>query len=260
NVPPPPVQPSGAQGAALFTGEVKVSPSEATNALVVIANPADYRNLVRIIEQLDTPRKQVFIEAAILEIDVERDSDFGVSFHDVATVNTSQGPVPVVLGSSFPGQPSSLSLANLLSTNGLLAGVQGPILKDLSSQLGVNIPQFGLILRALQQSSDVNVISTPHLLAMDNKEAQIHVGQKVPFQTGYAPAALQQAQNAGVNASVNSISQLYAPITRENVELKLIVKPHIGEGDEVRLDIDEQTEEIASTDRVLGPTTSTRGT
>src|SRR5262249_52211659 len=119
---------------------------------------------------------------------------------------------------------------------------------------------FGLILRALQQSSDVNVISTPHLLAMDNKEAQIHVGQKVPFQTGYAPAALQQAQNAGVNASVNSISQLYAPITRENVELKLIVKPHVGEGDDVRLDIDEQTEEIASTDRVLGPTTSTRGT
>jgi len=95
---------------------------------------------------------------------------------------------------------------------------------------------------------------------MDNKEATIHVGQKVPFQTGYAPAALQQATNAGVNPSISNLSQLYAPITRENVELKLIVKPHVGEGEEVRLEIDEQTEEIATTDKVLGPTTSTRGT
>jgi general secretion pathway protein D len=253
---PPGVVPT----APVFTGEVKVSASEATNGLVVVANPADYRSLVRLIEQLDGPRKQVFIEAAILEIDIERDSDFGISLHDVATVNTSQGSVPVVLGTNYPGQPSSFSLTNLMNATGILAGVQGPILKDLSSQLGVNVPQFGLILHALQQSSDVNVISTPHLLAMDNKEAVIHVGQKVPFQSGFAPAALQQAPSAGINPTVNSLSQLYAPITRENVELKLIVKPHVGEGDEVRLDIDEQTEEIASIDKVLGPTTSTRGT
>src|SRR5215472_16666652 len=68
--------PSTVQAAGLITGEVKISASEATNGLVVIANPADYRSLIRLIEQLDTPRKQVFIEAAILEIDVERDSDF----------------------------------------------------------------------------------------------------------------------------------------------------------------------------------------
>src|SRR5262249_17253488 len=84
--------------------------------------------------------------------------------------------------------------------------------------------------------------------------------QKVPFQSSYAPAALQQAQASGVTPSVNNLGQLYAPITRENVELKLTVKPHIGDGDEVRLEIDEQTEEIASTNPVLGPTTSTRGT
>jgi general secretion pathway protein D len=255
-----PAAPGVVPTAPLFTGEVKVAASEATNGLVVVANPADYRNLVRLIEQLDLPRKQIFIEAAILEIDVERDSDFGISFHGVTSVNTDQGSVPVVLGTNYPGQPSSFSLTNLISANGALAGVQGPILKDLSSQLGVNVPQFGLILHALQQSSDVNVISTPHLLAMDNKEATIHVGQKVPFQTGYAPSALQAAQSSGVSPTVSSLSQLYAPITRENVELKLTVKPHVGDGDEVRLEIDEQTEEIASIDKVLGPTTSTRGT
>ena len=255
---PPNVAATGpvASTGALFTGEVKVSASEATNAVVVMANPADYRTVARLIEQLDSPRKQIFLEAAILEIDLERDSDFGVSFHDVQNI----GGVPVLFGTNYPGQPNSFNPSSLTSATGALAVLEGPVLTNLSNRLGFNITQFGLVLHALQQSSDVNVISTPHLLAMDNKEAVIHVGQKVPFQTGYAPAALQQAQNAGVNPAVNSISQLYAPITRENVELKLTVKPHIGDGDEVRLEIDEQTEEIASTDPVLGPTTSTRGT
>jgi len=249
---PPNVVPSG----TLFTGEVKVSASEATNGIVVMANPADYRTLARLIEQLDAPRRQIFLEAAILEIDLERDSDFGLSFHDVQYIDS----LPVLFGTNYPGAPNTLNPSSLTSATGAFAVLEGPVLTNLSNRLGFNITQFGLILHALQQSSDVNVISTPHLLAMDNKEAVIHVGQKVPFQTGYTPAALQQAQSAGVNPAVNNISQLYAPITRENVELKLTVKPHIGDGDEVRLEIDEQTEEIASTDRVLGPTTSTRGT
>lgn len=251
-----PNAPNITQGGSLFTGDVKVSASEATNGLVVMANPGDYRTLARLIEQLDTPRRQIFIEAAILEIDIERDSDFGLSFHGVANA----GSVPIVFGTNYPGQPNSLSTSSLSNATGALAVVEGPVLTQLSNQLGFNITQFGVVLHALQQSSDVNVISTPHLLAMDNKEAVIHVGQKVPFQTGYSPSALQQAQSSGVNPAVNSLNQLYAPITRENVELKLTVKPHIGEGDEVRLEIDEQTEEIASTDNVLGPTTSTRGT
>jgi general secretion pathway protein D len=251
-----PNAPNVSQGASLFTGEVKVSASDATNGVVVMASPGDYRTLARLIEQLDAPRRQIFIEAAILEIDIERDSDVGLSFHDVQNV----GSLPVVFGTIYPGQPNTFSSSSLLSATGALGAVEGPILTNLSNRLGVNITQFGLILHALQQSSDVNVISTPHLLAMDNKEAVIHVGQKVPFQTGYSPAALQQAQSSGVSPTVSSLSQLYAPITRENVELKLTVKPHVGEGDEVRLEIDEQTEEIASTDKVLGPTTSTRGT
>src|SRR5258708_36732438 len=126
----------------------------------------------------------------------------------------------VLFGTNYPGQPNTLATSSLLSASGAVAAVEGPILTKLSNQLGFNITQFGLILHALQQSSDVNVISTPHLLAMDNKEATIHVGQKVPFQAGYAPAALQQAQSAGINTTVTSISQLYAPITRANMELK----------------------------------------
>jgi general secretion pathway protein D len=253
--------PGGPPGAAtsLFTGDVKIAPSEADNALVVVASPADARTVFRLISELDGPRRQVFIETRVLEVDSERDTDFGISFHDVATVPTGSGSLPIVLGSALPGEPSSTSLANLLGASGALVGLQGPLLTNLSGALGIQLPQFGILLHALQQSSDVNVMSAPDLIAIDNKEAVFHVGQRVPFQTGYAPQAIQQAQAAGATTAVTSISQLYAPITRENVELKLTVKPHIGDGDEVRLEVDEQTEEIATVDKVLGPTTSTRG-
>ena len=253
----------GAQPAPLFTGEVKVAASEATNALVVVANPADYRSVVRLIDALDQPRKQIFIEAALLEVTAGRTTDFGLSVHDVESASTSKGALPWVVGTNLPGEPSSTSIANVLGASGLVAGLQGPLLQNLVP--GLSLPKFGLLLHALQESSDVNVVSTPHVLALDNKEAVIHVGQKIPFQTGYIPQLPSQATGSGatpaVTTAVQSYAQLYAPITRENVELKLTVTPHVGDGDDVRLEIDEQAEEIDSAaDKVLGPTTSTRGT
>jgi general secretion pathway protein D len=119
----------------------------------------------------------------------------------------------------------------------------------------------------------VNVLSTPHLLASDNEDAEITVGQNVPFQAGYAPGNLASAltgtattsgTTATTSAAVGSLlglgglSSLYAPIQRQNVELRLKVKPQINEGDTVTLQLDEQTEEIASKDPTLGPTTAKR--
>lgn len=88
----------------------------------------------------------------------------------------------------------------------------------------------------------------------DNTEGEISVGQNVPFQAAYSPTATSST-TATTAASLAGLSSLYAPIQRQNVELKLHIKPQINQGDSIRLEVDEQTEEIASVDKTLGPTT-----
>jgi general secretion pathway protein D len=245
---------------------------------VIIASQSDYRNLVRVIEKLDIPRRQVFVEAVIMEVNIDRTSEFGVQLHQEIGINSDQGKLPVLFGTKYSkqGAPPSFSLANLLNFGGFLAGIQGPNVPELQ-KLGISIPQFGVVLHALQQSSDVNVLSTPHILTSDNEEAEITVGQNVPFQAGFSPANLNLGTGlgtgtpgttgttgvpglGGVNPFVGSfgLGSFFAPITRQNVELKLTIKPQINESDFIRMVISEQTEEIASSDPVLGPTTSKR--
>jgi len=142
--------------------------------------------------------------------------------------------------------------------------------------IGLTLPSFAVVLNALQTSSDVNVISTPHVTMVDNTEGEIVVGQNVPFQAGYAPnlggllgTAATSATSTGTTTApgttvptnllgLGGLGSLYAPIQRQNVELRLRIKPQISASDTVRLEVDEQTEEIASTDPQLGPTTSKR--
>lgn len=265
---------AGAQTAELFSGEVKITADKATNALVIVANQGDYRNIVRVIEKLDVPRKQVFVEAVIMEVTLQRNSDFGVSWHQGYSLNTPEGQSGGIVGTNYAGSglPPSFSLLNLASYGGFLAGLQGPAVSNPAlTKLGINIPSFGVVLHALQENSDVNVLSTPHLLTSDNEEAEITVGQTVPFQSGFAPSSLGSTlgSTTGTSAtgalgalgglgSLGGLSSLYAPINRQPVELKLTIKPQINDSDYVRMVINESTEEIASQNAVLGPTTSKR--
>jgi general secretion pathway protein D len=262
-------RPAGTPGLAateLFAGEVKISPDKATNSLVVVASQSDYRNLVRVIEKLDVPRRQVFVEAVIMEVDMTRETDLGVSLHQGFTVNTSQGQAVGILGTKYSGtSPPSFSLTNLANYGGFLAGIQGPAIPALTA-LGLSVPSFGLIIHALQTSAGVNVLSTPHLLTSDNEEAEITVGQNVPFQAGFAPQSLPGvnassvpgAATSSLGAAIGGLGSYYAPISRQNVELKLNIKPQINASDYIRMVINESTEEIVSNDPVLGPTLAKR--
>ncbi|HZI07304.1 MAG TPA: type II secretion system secretin GspD, partial [Archangium sp.] len=267
NVPRPGGSPGGGS-AELFAGEVKISADKGTNSLVIVASAADYKNIVQVIQQLDMPRRQVFVEAVIMEVNLDRNSEFGINFHSGYRLKTDEGSVPGLFGTKYTkqGLPPSFSLANLANFGGFLAGLQGPVIPELKN-LGIDIPAFGVVIHALQQSSDVNVLSTPHILTSDNEEAEITVGQNVPFQAGFTPSSLGSGLGSGSGAGglnpsllagLGGLGSLYAPITRQNVELKLTVKPQINESDYIRMAITEQTEEIASTDPVLGPTTSKR--
>ena len=262
----------GPVSADLFSGEVKITADKNTNSLVVIASQADYRNLVKVVERLDIRRRQVFVEAVIMEVNLQNDSDIGISAHGGTLINnvsfrgSPTGSAPVVIGSELGGLNSLGGVASLASLGGFLAGVQGPPI----TVGNVTVPSFAIVLNALQSSSDVNVISTPHVIMTDNTEGEITVGQNVPFQAAFSPSAGlgALASSAGAGAlpggagsllgGLGGLGSLYAPIQRQNVELRLRIKPQINESDYVRLEVDEQTEEIASVDKQLGPTTSKR--
>jgi general secretion pathway protein D len=261
--------PGGAASADLFSGQVKITADKNTNSLVVIASQSDYRNLVKVVERLDIRRRQVFVEAVIMEVNLENDTDFGISAHGGEVINNvnfrgTQGSAPLVIGSELGGLSSLGGISSLASLGGFLAGIQGPAI----TVAGISVPSFAIVLNALQSNSDVNVISTPHVIMTDNTEGEITVGQNVPFQSGFNPSSLGAgASTAATGATgaastallgLGGLSSLYAPIQRQNVELRLRIKPQINESDFVRLEVDEQTEEIASVDKTLGPTTSKR--
>jgi general secretion pathway protein D len=96
-------------GTSSFVGDVRITVNDALNALVIVASAGDFRSLVEVIEQLDVPVRQVFIETVIMEVNVNRDSQLGLSAHGVA----GSSDLPVLLGSEPSGAPSSLSLASL---------------------------------------------------------------------------------------------------------------------------------------------------
>ncbi|GAC1347880.1 MAG: hypothetical protein NVSMB23_27850 [Myxococcales bacterium] len=262
----------GAVSADLFSGEVKVTADKTTNSLVIIASASDYRNLLKVIERLDVQRRQVFVEAVIMEVNLQSENDIGVSAHagtiiDNLNFRGAQGSAPLVLGSELGGLSSLGGVSSLGTLGGFLAGLQGPPITVPGA--GLTLPSFAVLLNALQSSSDVNVISTPHVLMTDNTEGEVTVGQNVPFQAGFNPSAgaLGSLASGSTGAAgvgglgalgLGGLGSLYAPIQRQNVELRLRIKPQINESDYVRLEVDEQTEEIASIDKQLGPTTSKR--
>lgn len=254
--------------AELFSGDVKITADKTQNALLVQASGADFAAISRLVERLDRPRRQVFIEAVIMEVNLRSEITVGVGAHAAVPLKYKgdNGILPLL---SEPGRVSSLNASSALSLGGFLTGFVGPVSADLKA-LGLNIPSIGVLIQALQSDSDVNVLSTPHLLATDNEDSEISVGQNVPFQTGFVSSGVTNllAGAAGTNSTTTSglgsllgtggIGGLTSGIQRQNVELRLKIKPQINDGGNVRLTIDEQTEEIADRDAQLGPTTAKR--
>ncbi len=146
----------GAGAAELFQGEVKISADKATNSLVIIASQNDYRSLVRVIEKLDIPRRQVFVEAVIMEVNLDRTSELGINLHGGIPLNTDQGDSAGA--ASAPSTPARRLAALVLHHQpGQLrrlprrpAGAGDP---QRSPSWASTFPPFGVVLNALQTSS-----------------------------------------------------------------------------------------------------------
>jgi general secretion pathway protein D len=248
---PPGAKGGSAQSAELFSGEVKVTADKSTNSLVIIASAGDYKNIVNVIRRLDVRRRQVFIESVIMEVTLTDTMDLGIAVSGGTALSANGTKFPLFGGTMLGGLNSvSTDLASLASMGGLISGVQGPPIDGVTlGSAKISIPSFGVVLRALQQNSNVNTLSTPNLLTTDNEDAEILVGQNIPYQSGFTSAV--------GGTSVNSFNPIVS-IQRMDVALKLKVKPQINNSDYVKLNVEEEVSEVTAQDQLLGPTTSKR--
>jgi general secretion pathway protein D len=265
---------------ATFSGNISITADESTNSLVVVASLRDFLALQNVVRQLDRRRQQVYVEAVIMEVNINRTNQFGIAFNGGALPEI-QGEQSPLFGATRLGSLSSLTL-DPTSLMGMAVGLRGPTIDGSENALGIGIPSFGAILQAMQTDNDVNVLSTPHILTMDNEEAEIIVGENIPFISG-----IQQglggglgnlgglASQLGVDGANNPLGNLGnlgglaglggglggfggVQVQRQDVALTLRITPQINESNFVRLEIEEEVEDVQSIDPVLGPRTTTR--
>ncbi len=232
-------------GAALVNtqsldGDVKITADKVSNSLVVSGGVADLESVRELVARLDVPRRQVYVEAVILDLSADLSRTLGISLQQVGGSASAQG----FASSGIAITPATVASA-FAGGGGLLAGVLGPSLNIA----GQSIPSFGVVLQAIESSQNANVLSRPHLLTLDHAKATLSVGQKIPFPTGQLSSAT--AATAGV--------ALATTYSREDVALKLDLTPHLADDDEVRLEIDgEISDVVANSTSPGGPTTNQR--
>lgn len=249
----------------LFEGDLNISADKATNSLVVVSSLRDYMSLKAVIDELDSMQRQVFVEAVIMEVSLDKNRKVGLGVHGGGMLGDGDNESLVYGISQPPGGPNSLFL-DPASLTGLAAGVRGPDIPGSEEMVGVSIPGFGVALQALQQNSDVNVLSTPHILATDNAEASITVGENVPVLQGVnsGAAMLGLLGSSGASGANNlsglmnsgSLSSLTSSYSRQDVGITLAITPHINDDNQVRLEVDLEISEVKSIDPTSGPTIS----
>lgn len=215
---------------AINAGGVSLIADESQNALVIKADPSLMRELETVIQQLDTRRSQVLIQAAILEISGDNADALGVQW---AAGDPTKG-VGLVNFANAGASLSSLAAVAMQSNPTSVPAINGASFAIGKSETKSNGDRtfYGGLLQAIKTMSNANLLSTPSIMTIDNQEAKIVVGQNVPFITG-------QSTN-----SSSGTTNPFTTIERQDVGITLKVKPHIGEGDTVKLEVEQEVSSV----------------
>lgn len=243
---PGPLTPSAG---SLSAGPVTITADKPTNSLIINASLDDYKTIKQIIDKLDIKRKQVYVEALILELSMDATQRLGVSLQGAGTAdgnglifgssNQNTGPVGIgdALTQTISGAPDLLTKA----IDGMLAGgFFNPITVTGPNGNLITVPALSVLIDVSKTDTDVNLLSAPRLLTSDNEEAEIIVGSNVPIITG-------RLTDAGSN---NGLAQRVS-VDRQDVALVLRFTPQITEGDLVRLNVYQEITSIAPATQAL---------
>jgi general secretion pathway protein D len=221
-------------------GIIQADPN--TNSLIITATEPVFKDLMKVIAQLDRRRAQVYIESIIVELSDENAAELGVQWQALNSSNTA------FAGTNFTG-PASSGNTNIIGASAAINAVLGAAVAGVTAPaatlgLGLNIGSitnfgnklaFSSLLRAIATISGSNVLSTPNLMTLDNEEARIVVGQNIPIVTGsYA--------QTGSTSTVTP----FQTFTRQDVGLTLRVRPQVSDNGTVKLQIFQEVSSIQS--------------
>jgi general secretion pathway protein D len=218
-----------AEGAA--SGPVTIWADAGTNALVVNAPERVRQDMLSVIKQIDIPRLQVAVDAIIVELTQQKSAELGVTWAvgnngKAAGLTNFSGTTGGIVQLGTAAGAGSGNVSPNLIRDGLTLAV---------GKIADNGLSWAAVVDALAGDADTNIVSTPHIVTLDNEEAEIKVGQEVPFVTG-------QFTNTG--AATGSVNP-FQTIQRQQVGTRLKITPHINEGNGVKLTIEQETSSIA---------------
>jgi general secretion pathway protein D len=227
-------KPGGGSG-----GSSTIEADEGTNALIITADPDEMASLEAVIARLDIRRAQVLVEAIIVEMEMKDGEDLGLQWLFASNegfygsnINANDTRAARIGEAVLPPDSDGDDDFDVGNLAGALAATPGLSLGW--GQLDDNL-SMTVILSALKEQDNANILSTPSLLTLDNQEAFITVGQNVPFITG------SFTNSGGGDGAQNP----FQTIEREDVGITLTVTPHINEGDSVVLDIEQEVSSLS---------------
>ena len=221
---------------------ITIQSDTSLNAIVVRAEPTAMNEILNIVQRLDTPRAQVLIEAAIVEISMSDDFEAGVELasldaegDSVPLVNTAMGSTVTSLLSAMINEDGTVNNAPVRA----LGGVTNPTFAV--AQVDLDGVSFGAVVSALASLSNANLLSTPSIVTLDNTEAKIVVGEEIPFRSGSFTTTGDGSNNP------------FTTVTREDVGIELTVTPHVYDNKEVRMEVAQNISNVL--DSTVGSST-----
>lgn len=235
-------------------GDVSIWADESTNALIITAPPKIMKSMMAVIDKLDIRRAQVLVEAVIVEVASDKAAELGVTWA------VGDGDLNKAVGvTKFDNTTGVTGVAGALLGGGSTTGgtATGNPLGALGTGLTLGVGKlresglsFVALIEALEADGSSNIIGTPVLVTLDNEEAEITVGQEVPFVTG-------QFTNTGATGGSTSVNP-FQTIQREQVGLTLKLTPQINEGNAVRLKVQQEISSILPSSQAVDLITSNR--